>query len=855
VTRKEGRRERRRRRERRERVGKGGGERVAPDLAGALDRVPGWAAVVVFAVATLLLFREFVFSDVMLFGSDTLALGYMARAFYADALQSTGFPLWNPIILGGTPFLESLAGGDSLHPLSVLLLLLMDTYRAIGWKLVLHVFLAGVFMFAWLRVLGISRGAAALGGLAFLLAPHMVTLVFPGHDGKIFVVAMTPILFWTGEWFLRRGGLLPLAALGAVVATVILSTHFQMAYFLFGAMGAYMLFRCIQLGRGGPGWTVAGGRFGAFLLFSVLGAGVTAVQLLPAVSYVTEDSRRAGTTVQAEGEEALAYGSSWSLHPEEIVSLAVPEFVGGSIGTAPWTDDTYWGRNPFKLNHEHLGLVVLLLTLLAFLPAPGGREGARREEDAVRWFLLAMGLTVLLFTLGRHTPVWRIFYEVVPGISLFRAPSMAIFLTGFAVVTLAALGVDRAARAIDAGEGRQVFRLLGGGAALLVIGWVLAATGLLPTLWTSTVYSGIEASRLNALERLAPHMARGFGVAVVLAALVTALWWSVARSFFPAILLVPSLALLIAADQWRVNAPFIETMDYRTFVAPDENLRFLMERQAEGEPFRVLSLERQGQDVDPGIHGLELAGGHHPNDLLRYRELLGVETAQGFERLGGREFHPTLLDILNVRYILWPELQRGPLEGVPAVSQLRLADGRVLTSVYEVPHLPRARVVGEAIVVDEERTLETVLDAGVFDPARATVLTEPPPIEPGGSGVEGTVRWVERTPNRLVFEVEASGPALVVVSENWFPAWRASVDGADTPVLRADHTLRAIAVAGGSHRVEMWYDSPALRSGLRLSLLSLLILLLAAAADPLLRRRARGVAREDDEVGRAGAGA
>ncbi|MEX2530317.1 MAG: hypothetical protein WD960_06045 [Gemmatimonadota bacterium] len=828
--------ERKRRRERREAGGQGRGESAPPGAVEALDRVPGWAVMTAFALATLLLFREFVFSDVMLFGSDTLALGYMARAFYADALQSTGFPLWNPIILGGTPFIESLAGGDSLHPLSVLLLLLTDTYRAIGWKLVLHVFLAGVFMFAWLRVLGTSRGAAAVGGLAFLLAPHMVTLVFPGHDGKIFVVAMTPILFWAGEWFLRRGGLLPLAALAGVVATVILSTHFQMAYFLFGAMGAYMLFRCIQLGRGAPGWRMAGGRLGAFLLFSVLGAGVTTVQLLPAFSYVTEDSRRAGTTVQAEGEGALTYGSSWSLHPEEIVSLAVPEFVGASVGTAPWTDNTYWGRNPFKLNHEYLGLVVLLLALLAFVPAPGRGTGTGRQQDSIRWFLLGLGVVVLLFTLGRHTPVWRIFYEVVPGISLFRAPSMAIFLTGFAAVTLAALGVDRAARAIDAGEGRWVFRLLGGGVAILAVGWVLAATGLLPSIWTSTLYSGLEPPRLSALESLEPHMVRGFGVAVLVAGLLAGLWWAVSRSYFPAMLLVPALAFLIAADQWRVNAAFIEVMDYRAFASPDQNLQFLIERQAEGEPFRVLSLQRQGQDVNPGIHGLELAGGHHPNDLLRYRELLGQETSQGFERLGGRELHPTLLDILNVRYILWPELQRGPLEGVPAVSQLRLADGRVLTSVYEVPHLPRARVVGEAIVVDEGRTLETVLDQGAFDPTRSTVLSEPPPIVPAGPGVEGSVRWVERTPNRLVFDVEASAAALVVVSENWFPAWRASVDGVETPVLRADHTLRAVAVEGGSHRVEMWYDSPELRSGLWLSILSLVVVLLVAAADPLLRR-------------------
>jgi len=110
--------------------------------------LPAWLAPVLYALATLVLFRSFVFSDGMLYGSDTMSLGYMAREFYANAIKGgAGFPFWNPIILGGTPFLESLAGGDSLYPPSAILLFLMDPHRALGWKLVWHVFLAGVFMY------------------------------------------------------------------------------------------------------------------------------------------------------------------------------------------------------------------------------------------------------------------------------------------------------------------------------------------------------------------------------------------------------------------------------------------------------------------------------------------------------------------------------------------------------------------------------------------------------------------------------------------------------------------------------------------------------------------------------------
>jgi hypothetical protein len=105
--------------------------------------IPRWLPATIFVALTLWLFRAFVFTDQMLLGGDTLSLGYVARAFYATVLKGGGFPAWNPQILGGTPFLEALSGGDSLYPPSAFLLFFLEPYRALGWKLVLHVLAAG----------------------------------------------------------------------------------------------------------------------------------------------------------------------------------------------------------------------------------------------------------------------------------------------------------------------------------------------------------------------------------------------------------------------------------------------------------------------------------------------------------------------------------------------------------------------------------------------------------------------------------------------------------------------------------------------------------------------------------------
>lgn len=806
-----------------------GNEATGPGNEAPATGFPAWTVLLLYGVVTLLLFREFVFSDLMLLGQDTLALGYVARAFFADALATTGFPLWNPFILGGTPFIDALAGGDSLYPPSLLLLVLLETYRALGWKLVLHVFLAGCFMFGWLRAVGASRGASMVGGLAYLLAPYMVTLVYPGHDGKLFVTALSPLVFWLAEWSLVRRGLVPLAVLGASVALVILTTHFQMAYFLFGAVGVYVIVRTVQQGRSGSGWAGPARRFGLFLAFSLVGAGAAGVQLIPAVSYVTEHSRRAHTSVDAAAQEGRAWASSWSLHPEEVVSLAVPEFVGNDAGGAEWATDTYWGRNIFKHNHEYLGLVVLLLAALSFI------GGAR---PWLRWFMVGLGGTTLLFALGPHTPVWRIFYEVVPGIALFRAPSMAIFLTGFAATTLAALGIDRGLELVREGEARRVLKVLGGAAGLLALGWVLAATGIFTEVWTTLVYRDIEEGARRSLESAMPFISRGFLLAALLALGVTGAWWALGEGYLKPPVLIGLLAALVAVDQVRVNDAFIQHLDYHRYAAPDGNQRFLMERAREEEPFRVFSLIQQAQDVTPALHGLELAAGHHPNDLGRYRELIGMVGSGMPEHLA--RFNPNLLDILNVRYIVWPDFQFGPLEGAEAVSRVTFADGQVYASVFRYPALPRARLVGRALVVPEDVALETILDPEAYNPRLEAVLTEEPPIRLEGLLDGGEARWIERTPNRLVLEVETPAPALLVLSENWFPDWRATVGGEEAPVLRADHTLRAVPVPSGRHRVEMWFDPGRIRNSLFLSLACVLLLVGAGSAGWVRERRGRG---------------
>jgi hypothetical protein len=773
-------------------------------------------------VLALLLFRAFVFSHDMLFGSDTLSLGYVARAFYAEQLKAGTFPRWAPRILGGTPFLEALSGGDALYPTSILLVI-MEPFRALGWKLVLHIFVAGLFMYGWLRTIGASKAAAILSGTAYMLAPFLVSLVHPGHDGKIFVTSLTPLMFWVVERFFVRPRVGTFSAVALVVALVLFTTHFQMAYFLFGAVGVYALFRSVQIWRdpspgvgeeGGHGLRVGGVRFALFLAAALVGLGGAAVQFVPAARYVTEYSRRTQTTREQAGQVGVEWSSSWALHPEEAMGLVIPEFAGNDAGGSAWASSTYWGRNAFKDNAEYGGILVLILAAVSF-------TGAARR--GLRWFFAGLGGVALLFALGTTTPVWHVFYTLVPGIRLFRAPSTVIFLFGFGAATLAGLGLDRifeTARGDDEAAWRRVRLVLWVAAGVLFLLALLASSGALTSFWTSVVYKDVDASRLQRLQTLEPFITRGAWLAAIMGFFVAGLTWALRARYLAPTALLALLLVLVVADEIRIDSAFIETIDFQRWSAPDPTMQAILDREkGTEEPYRLLSLVDNGQDDKPTLYGIDLAAGHHPNDLARYRDLIGMVGSGMPENL---LTSAKIRHLLNVDYILWPDYQQGagPNGNVITRTQYR---GQPFETLYGDAGLPRARLVAKAVVKPEDEQVPYML-SDAFQPDSEVVLGQAPPITLDGGPVQGSVTWQERTPNELRLSVTSDRAALLVVADNWYPAWHATVDGESAPVLRAYHTLRAIPVSAGTHTVTMVYHSSIVARSLWVSVIVLLLL-------------------------------
>ena len=171
-----------------------------------------------------------------------------------------------------------------------------------------------------------------------------------------------------------------------------------------------------------------------------------------------------------------------------------------------------------------------------------------------------------------------------------------------------------------------------------------------------------------------------------------------------------------------------------------------------------------------------------------------------------------LWELMNVKYaITW----RGTL--VPVTDVLyQEPDLEGTTYLHRLQrYLPRAWVVHKAQVVRGEEALP-LLATEDFDPLQTVLLEEEPQAILSGEtdARDSSVTVVEYEPSKITLDVDAAGDGILVLSEVYYPGWRARVDGRETRVHRVDHALRGVRLERGSHRVEFVYDPVSLKAGL-----------------------------------------
>jgi len=267
----------------------------------------------------------------------------------------------------------------------------------LGWNVfvLLTFVLAGLAALAWLRELGLPRGPALVGALAFEMAPYR-TVQSAGHLlGPIAV--LLPVSLWALERG-RRGNPLWFLLSAAAIASIPLSGQVHLAI---GATGFYLAYALVRL-------PAVARRRAVYLGGAALGVGLSIAAGILIDRLVVQgsisESGRSLSAVSAYSASWLDFFSRSQRHGSESFV-----FLGWIVPIA-----------------AILGLLVLVRTRRAWLAA-----------------LFALGAAVpMLLALGTNTPLYRPVHAVVPGLQYPRVPERLMPVACLAVAALVAFALQ-----------------------------------------------------------------------------------------------------------------------------------------------------------------------------------------------------------------------------------------------------------------------------------------------------------------------------------------------------------------------------------------------------------------------------
>ena len=753
---------------------------------------PTWWAVGVFALAALslgwpALSGQFLVSP----HSDQYIAGYAFREFAAQSLRDgNGFPLWNPYLFGGMPYVAAMHG-DIFYP-TFLLRMILPTDVAMTWGFIIHVFLAGLFTYLFLRSLGLGFFGGLVGGLAYMMSGNVAGLVSPGHDGKLFVSALLPMAMLLVVRGVRDGKHWAWGALAVTVGLGVLSPHPQLLQYMLLVCGAFGLFLAFaDTWAGALPRTTALRRLALAAAAVVVGFAMGAIQYLPVREYVPWSPRALG--------KPWELATSYSMPPEEMINFWVPQFSG--------VLDRYWGDNSIHYHSEYIGVAVILLAALAFAK---GRVVLSRK---VLWFFAGVTLVAVLWALGGYTPFYRLVYAIVPGTKFFRAPSTMLYVISFGAAVLAAIGAERAAY-------RDVSRRF-----LIISGGIVLAVGLIGAVGGLTNL-GVSLAEANQVDRVYANDAAlrvGAWRSTLFGVLATTCLFLLATGRVSREAGGYLLAGIVAVDLWTVERMYWQFSPPASQIyASDAIIEYI---KAQPEPGRVLPLPVYRRDpfVDGDAlmaHNIRSVLGYHGNELGRYQQLITPEN------IG----NPNFWHLMNLKYVLSADtLSLRGLELV--VGPVTNAYGTT-TFLYRIAEEnPLAWITPAIVKATDSEMAGTVLDprfdvrsAALFDTGAAVTAVELTSIPEPLAIRARTTRY---EPGAIDIELDQPAPpgSALLVSENYYPGWTAQVDGKPAPIGRADLTIIGVELPAGARQVSLRFTSPPFEKGKTITLVALVLAL------------------------------
>ena len=725
-----------------------------------------WQVILIFTVFTLFFFWDIIIQK-RFFWEDFVYQYYPFRNFAAVALSNGNIPFWNPYTFGGMPFIADIQTAF-FYPLHLVLTLFVSDgslhFVWLEYLIIFHYFLAGIFSYYFARSLKLSSFASLLSGITFMFCGFIVTHLI--HETMIIQFAYMPLIF-----FLYKKGTeerSPLFALlaGLVMGITILCGHPQITLYIFFTVllfAVYSIFFSFKEG----GYKISGSIIKGIMLASlpfILGIMIGSVQLLPTMT-ISGLSERAVMTYESTLEGSLGY--------HQLFTLISPKFFGST--NAAHNEVPFWASKGYWLYWEsciYVGLAALIFGVLAVYAI---------GKDKFVLFLAAISGLSLLYALGDHFVVYKLFYYVIPGFNKFRGVGRIGLVFAFGFSFLSAYGLDYFIKNPDSDKIKKYLKFVFAGIALLVVLWIL---------YLANVFTGLANTYNNPV--FYKNSANQLGIAILILLGISSIMLMHVRNILLPMVSVILILVVAFFDLYifgsRHNTPpYNPNLFYRQRSYAEE-----FRKEYKSELFRINSrtfgnimfFERNQGMID----FVFLMEGYNPLNLQR-------------------KFPPGRThDLMNVKYEANANLQE-----------------RILNLELKTTYMPRAWMSYKPQFCQNDEEIFKVMTDTTFNYREIVVLEEKVDIR-DTIPANHKVSIKDYNLNKIELSVETPKKGVLVLSEVAYPAWKVFVDGNEQNILRCNYSLRGVLLEPGTHKVIFEYKDKDFTNGMVLSIAGLSII-------------------------------
>ena len=778
--------------------------------------------------------------------------------FIVESFSKEGvLPLWEPLVYSGKPPYGVPQLGV-FYPF-FLFVLFFSTTCSYGYLFAVHYVIAGLGMYFFVKEISGRKKQAFLSAIIFIFCGYMSARVLIGQYWHFCTISWIPFIFLLAERVVKRGSLTAGVLLGGALAMQFTAGHTQYFFYAGFILFFYLVFRLIGAGRS-MGFkrclrVVLLLIFSACLFFLLSG-----IQVLPAMEYSRYVYR---ANMYSEGLAAEG-----AVLPGEMLTMVFPNIMGSAV------DFSYWGLFGFWEACAYMGLLPLALVVFSLFLC----------RNRYNTFFIFIMLFSLLFSMSKTVPVFPFLYNHVPGFNLFRCPSRMLALYGFSFAVVGGYGFSAV---FDRRRTPCARRLVLFFCALFLI--------LLSAIWAFAVFrdqaidmgreivafvfnldpEGLHTRSLAEWQGLVPEhyskIREGLILPWQIANLVIAL--SVCAVLLYGRLKAGLFFILVCSasvmDLWSFGMPMVRVKSPEEVYRLEPAVEFIL--QDEGL-FRVHDCAMAAPIEETETNGIFRIEGFESIFLRYYMEYLtclkfderrwlnlskfDYETKNylavtdiDFDSIAGLEDNLNLLDLLSVKYVISSTpISRPGMELVYKGQRVAVDDNTLARTVVPVliyrneNRLPRAFVVREAVVAGD--VTESLSMLKTRDPRRFAVLSSPAGrMENAGEFREATI--TSYSPNRIEVRVDLYDPGFLILSEVWYPGWRAIDNGTDElQVLRVDHCLRGVYLEPGDHRIVFEYRPRSYIAGRFLSIIGLALFFVSLVLS-LLSWGGRGADRDE----------